>query len=305
MMYYFYHKDLLYKEAFQHYHKKNKGNEIPISFEEGVKPGEIVICEKIHGDLFRQNDCLFLSTKNLLNKGEIKKYQNMETFYEKLSSREILQVADHQPEVYVVSNGCGGSGSTTLSLNLAKMLSENHQVFFLSLDILPTYGDLLGEHKLHGLSEIIYKLKTNTPLEWVSENSLDYFNPCDYMEDMMDFTPDIFKALIINLQELKYEKIVVDIGQRYQYLCLENYKSYVIMNTNLSCLDKILALNRLKKTDGVLINQKEDDEIIQSHHLDSLDLHEFVSKDFNLRRGGLNWASKEIQATWQKLLKLK
>ena len=125
MNYFFYHKDENYKEAFRKYYKKNMSQDVLISFEEKIKTHEIVICEKEDVIRFPEHDYLILSRKNLLSKNEICKYQDMKVFFDLLSKNEINETKEIEAEVYVIANGFGGSGSTTLSLNLAKTFSES------------------------------------------------------------------------------------------------------------------------------------------------------------------------------------
>lgn len=295
MNYYFYHSDPSYTDAFRHYYNTFKSRDFMISFHGGPKENDVVICQEKHMLQFENKKKIIFSDTNNTSKNKIKAFQIMDDFYTCLLEQEFNRLEKKIPRVYFFTNAFGGSGSTTLSLNFAQMLSEFDQVFYMSLDILSTYKYYLPQDQKFGFSEIIYKLKSKTSLNLESHKNLDYFNVCDYLEDMMLFNKELFAVLIDNIINAGYKKIVVDVGRRYEFLDLKDGIIFTVLQASVFHYENISALNSLFNTQVYLINKRKLDKYICESHLKHIHNYEYINYELDFEGGGFQWSSKAIQ----------
>ena len=295
MNYYFYHSDPSYTDAFRHYYNKFKNRDFIISFQGEPNENDVVICQEKNVSQFEYNKKIIFSEANNTSKNQIKAFQSMDDFYTCLLEQEFIRLEEKKPRVYFFTNAFGGAGSTTLSLNFAEMLSEFDQVFYMSLDILSTYKYYLPQDQKFGFSEIIYKLKSKTSLNLESHKNLDYFNVCDYLEDMMLFNKELFVVLIDNIKNAGYKKIVVDVGQRYEFLEMKDSIIFTVLEASALHYENISALNSLFKTQVHLINKRKLDKYTCESHLKHMQNYEYINYELDFEGGGFQWSSKAIQ----------
>jgi hypothetical protein len=295
MKYFFHHDDTGYKEAFKSYYNKYKSRDLSISFDESPQENQVVLCEKNNAYKFENHNKIIFSQENNTNKNQIKSFQKMEEFYKCLLAQEFLRPEESKVKIYLFANAFGGSGSTTLSLNFAELLAEQEQVFYMSLDILPTYKYYLPQDQKYGFSEIIYKLKSNSELILDSHKNLDYFNACDYLEDMMLFNIELLEVLVENIKAAGYRRIIIDIGKRYEFVNLKDSVIFTVLGTSVLQYESISALNNLYKTNVYLINKRKLDTYISESHLKHIQQYFYVNYELDFKEGGFHWSSKAIQ----------
>lgn len=219
------------------------------------KTAEVVVVTQdlYHSSLKKHNiNHIFVLTDQInddntaeLNIEPIYKYSAINEIYNQLifQSREQLHkdVAEKmEPVVIAFYSACGGTGKTTLSMALAKCLTERfHTVLYVNTESVQSFGHYLQDNTIclpndgyqsvrNDLNHVYSVLKP-----YIRQEGFSYIPPMTTSLDAVNLKPSLFVNLI---QEAKksheYDYIIVDVEAGYNDTKMEL----------LQCADKIMLV---------------------------------------------------------------
>lgn len=135
-------------------------------------------------------------------------------------NRTQLPGTDTETRVISIYSTVGGSGKTTLAVNLARELSlQQYKVFYLCMESFssaPMFSQGSGNR---AFERLLYYVKSGAPqldakLEWLksidSESKAEYIEPCGSVAEMEEMTGDDAGTLISALKNKNYDYVIID-----------------------------------------------------------------------------------------------
>lgn len=174
-------------------------------------------------------------------------------YLEKHNYRTIRASEGGRTQVIAIYSGMGGSGKTTTALNLARqMASVEKKVLYLNLEFLNSTGPLFHAEEGNHFSRILYYLKSNTSqlmakLEELKRHDLqtriDYFEPLQNSEEMLDMTKEDVKVLIETIVSMgSYDLVILDLEssthERIVSALLNSDFIFWLLQDDVQCLEK-------------------------------------------------------------------
>lgn len=237
--------------------------------------------------------CTHLINKNIISLPRVNKYQNGQVIeesiikiYEESTSKEIVERIVDNKEIIGIFSPAGGTGKTTISRALGKILSQSHSTLLLSTEEIASYIDMVNNKNKSTFSEMIYYIK-GEEINWLmklktikvtDEYGLDYFVPPRCTEDIKELTLNEwvrFIEYLINYSS--YERIIIDftseLSIRNKELMKLCNKILLVLNNSINSLEKnkymdqSLKLKREKLNENIKIvinyNMNESNQYIE------------------------------------------
>jgi cellulose biosynthesis protein BcsQ len=144
-------------------------------------------------------------------------------YYELAGTKPVRESACRaETKIISVYSASGGTGKTTVALNLAKQLSiMRYRVFYLNLEGLSGLSALLGADNDDGFSQMLYFIKSRSPAldeklrQYVREDrriGAHRFDPPVHLDDMRLMTDEDAKLMLTTLADSgRYDIIVADL----------------------------------------------------------------------------------------------
>lgn len=164
------------------------------------------------------------------NTSEIYKYQALSQILSQVLSiylqenergRQAIS-GNHSTRVVSVFSAAGGTGKTTVALNLAARLAEEGQeVFYLNLEYLSSSPVLLAPTASNDFSRLLYYLKAKpgqaeASFESISKREpalrIDYFDTVQMSREMLDISREDASALVeLICSRGRYDLVIIDL----------------------------------------------------------------------------------------------
>lgn len=124
-------------------------------------------------------------------------------------------------QVLSVFSASGGTGKTTVALNLVRQAGERGlRTFYLNMEVLNSTSQLFGKGEPDSLSRLLYTLQIH-PEEWVSQLDqlckyqshlrADYIDAPDHPGERLALTTELLTRLIEGIRETgRYDLVVID-----------------------------------------------------------------------------------------------
>lgn len=279
-------KDNHYRKAIIAYYKKYYLHKV-----------DLVFSYHEHALILRDYTDYFQTERKHL---KIRKYQHMEIFFEKLCTLE-FDILDGKPfEVISMSSFFSACGTTILSLNMAKMLSQSKSTLWFSLEKLAStpYYDI--QNSLSTTDLFFYMdhnpmyLKNTLKTESLTLiRGVEYYSDLDYVSKLE------FDLLLDFLQELGYERIVVDCGDLHHMAVDHHY--YVIEDNKRMFLKTKQALSTFKRY-PILINKRKHDVCVD---LMSIKDEAYYYIDYQTKLRENIWAMNPLQNRLKEILNIR
>lgn len=178
--------------------------------------------------------------------GRVSKYQSLHAMLSAvlgiyMGRGEETTSPEGKCQVIGVYSALGGSGKTTIALNMAKQLGmQGNRIFYLNLETvnagIPCQGETQGTGKRAGLARLLYDLKGDdhlgkSPISPVSTYSFrhpalqsDMFDPVENIKEILEMEEKDTKQLIEYIADSGlYDAVIVDIDSA------PNHRSFVAL----------------------------------------------------------------------------
>lgn len=279
-------KDNGYRQALIAYYKKNYDKKM-----------DLIFSYQENAFILRDYTDFFQSEKKHIR---IRKYQNMKDFFEQLSLLEFDMIAGKPFEVIGFSSFFSGSGTTLLSLNMAKLLSESKRTIWFSLE---PYASTDYYNIYHNLSttDLLFYMNHNPNYlqEALKEEGLTLLSGVTYASDLEAFSAEQFLQALDILKKVGYERVIVDCSN-YHDLQLDQH-FYVTKNEELQ-FSKMKHALKTYLHQAVLINQRREDQIVDVFPIQG---EEKYYIDYVHRLEDNKWESSVLQKRLKEVLNMR
>ncbi|OEF99077.1 hypothetical protein BHF71_02525 [Vulcanibacillus modesticaldus] len=166
--------------------------------------------------------------------------------------------------VLSVYSALGGSGKTTLAVNLVKTLTTiEKNVFYLNLEYLGSTEFLFSSKRSNDFAKLLYYLKTNqeqlvSKIEALKKYDLnlkvDYFEHFSYPEEIQEMSKNDIEILIDALVNIgNYDYIIIDLDSSLNERIIgsmnkSNYVLWLLLDDIIGLQKTTILLNQLKNT---------------------------------------------------------
>lgn len=309
-------EDLEYIEALESYYKKHYMSEIEILFNDFDVVGYNIICSKEYAVTYDIEYCLSYSNKNQIVSKEINQYQSGRNFMNFLLSIRKEDFSETNGfQTFGLMNAVSTAGTTTLSLNLAKALSQRGKTIWFSLEQPPSTMYYLDQKSGISMLDILFYLKQDTSIlkDRISEWMLDqqhfcFIDQAEVYEELNQMDINLLNKLIDILKQSGFSNIVIDFG-RMEKLFKEASlsKKVMLIKQDLNHyyrLDTVLQSYQSNETIEFLINQRLTNIYLNEAYLRMISQFSYIDMDESLNQGDRRWLSEMIQGQLMKNLKL-
>lgn len=178
---------------------------------------------------------------------------------------------DNKTKVISVFSACGGSGKTTLAVNMAKqMAARNKKVFYLNLESINATEVFFTSSKSYDLSKIFFYLKNNPEViaskielykKYSTDISVDYIDSFVNSNELHDMSKNDIKVLLDSIKKLQiYDYIILDLETSLQDYVISSLAESKLIFWIL--LDDIQSIHKTKNVIKVLKSNLDEDEYI-------------------------------------------
>ncbi|WP_010273540.1 AAA family ATPase [Paenibacillus senegalensis] len=155
------------------------------------------------------------------------RYQPLNQLFDRLaalvmdldSPKRVYGTNPGQAQVIAIFSAGGGSGKTTLAINLARSLSQKgNKVFYLNMETF-SCGQLFSASGQRPFEKMLYYVKSKadslpTKLAWLKmiepATKLEYIEPCGNPLEMEEMTDEDTLFLLEGITHLNYDYIIID-----------------------------------------------------------------------------------------------
>lgn len=308
-------EDQYYIENLERYYKKHYKSELDLKFNEEVSESYILITSKEYASKHCLEKSFTLSDKNQVMTREINQFQSARAFMNYLLS---LREEDLQDEVtfqtFAFSNVVSSAGATTLSLNLAKKLSQKGQTIWLSLEEPPSTMFYTDQKSGLSMIDIMYYMKDEGSLKerlssWLdSKETLHIVDQVEVYKDLSTVDSSFIDKMTDLFSKMAVSYVVIDFGNKVDLLlrsCIT--EKIMVLNHKLNHFYRLpCVLNTLKVKEQIYfaINKRQENIYLNEAYLRVVDSFFYIDFDNNLYEEERGWQSELIMGQLTKHLKL-
>lgn len=291
MKYYIQCEDKQYKTAMKSYYEKYFRHKVDIGFD-NTKAHHFIL--KDCGDewLIEELDL------------HLTKYQSMEEFFSYL---EDFQVEDGYKnfEVYTFSSPFNNTGTTVVSLNLAKLFSQYTKTLWFTTENYSSTDYFQIYNQQMSITDMFFYLDHNPDyiLNYIEKNSekLILLNGTAFPTDLNSISDLSFEKLIELLRKTEIKRIVIDFSIKMTIPDIYK-KHFFVIEANKKYYARLEKMKELTHHQ-VLVNKRKLNEYIDETKLRSINFT-YMNYDPKLE-GEQVWQSESLQMNLKENLKVK